>query len=443
MTDLGTRTAVAPTAANLPLAIHGGGELLRSMLIADDDGSYKLALWLAAPLETPTTQTILPDTNGSVSLDLAGNWGAAAQQPSRDNTTAALGSGSHFAVPVNGAVTVVTLTPVAAATSSADGSPAVAEGSRSNYLATQQSDGAVLTSSLDPATTPWSGSPSEDASAPAGAGVGAAVSATDQLVHLDVPGAPTTWTIEAWEHTDNDSGSFATFVHGTGMQGTQLRTYDVTDDPGSHEQLSGYGLPTSGSYGNEVVGQALLTTWHYVALTDDGQLATLYVDGLPVSTAPTSPGPLKALDIGAVSSSFRGSVTGLGVYASALTPIQVLAHAIAADAPCTCSQLPISLPAVNPVTLSNPVVTRTPDSPVSLIPMTLPYAPGPTGGAPLSSAAGSAIFVAASVQTAAKVQLLDCPCVTLTRKSTKPKVRPTLRTLKRKPAAKGCRAQEK
>lgn len=372
----GDPNAVSALSAStsFPVRVQGGGSLLRSLTIADPDGSGEtIALWLNEPLENTTTHTRLPNSSTTVRLQLPGTYNATVRRPSNGNELTPLGRGTSVDVPINGQVSLVHL--------DAGGvTPAATSGcsTTTGYTATAQQLGAVVSDDLDPSTG-WSGSPAADNSAPDDPGTGAQVTADGQTTHVTVSGAPVSWTIGLWERTDSSSRGFATFVQVSRARGAQLRTYDLTGDAPSHEQLSAYGLPVgANSYGYETWGQALVGTWHFIALSDDGQTATLSVDGVVQSSTPSSSQALTALDVGAVSDGFRGSLSGLEVFPTALDAEDLLA--LAAAAPQTC-----------PAT-SGPTAAPTSDAPVTNTPVSSAPATGaPATGAPATTVANSPI----------------------------------------------------
>ena len=326
---LGSPSSVSPSSATAtPVSIRGGGSLLRSSVITDPSGGGQtVALWLATPLENTTTHARLANPSRSVRLTVPSTFTATSRQPSQDNSSASLGSGTTFDVPVNGAVTLVHLAPGGATTTAATCPTA------GDYTGVAQQLGATTGSDLA-AATGWTGTPST-ASAPVATPTATAVTAAGQRRHIAVAGSPSRWTVAVWEKTDSASASASTFLAVNGTVGTQLRTYDLSGDAPSRMQLSGYGAPSGSSgWGTEMWGQALTGTWHLLTLTDDGVSSTFAVDGVVQGTSSASTLALTALDVGSVSDGYRGSLAGLQVFPRALTAAEQLQLATVDAGPC-------------------------------------------------------------------------------------------------------------
>ena len=326
-------TAGTPATAQVPaVTVNGGGSLLRSLQIGDTDGNGQtVALWLDTPLDNLDTQTRLPDDNTTVNLQIPGGATATAEQPSRGNAVSSLGSGTSFQVPVDGAVTLVHLD-----TSSASSSTAASTTScPPDYAALAGQLGATEGDNLS-AGTGWTGSPGA-ASVPSTGAAGAEINASGETTHVSVPGSSTAWTIAMWERTDASSAQMADFLHVTNAHGAKFRTYNLVDDVPSHDQISAIGLPQgTASYGTGVMANAMVGSWHLVSLAEDGSNATFSVDGISAGSVPSTGASLaQGIDIGALSSGFRGSLGGLEVFPTALNEAQLVTLATAA--PSTCS----------------------------------------------------------------------------------------------------------
>lgn len=348
-------TAAVPT--SMSLGVSGGGALLRKVVVSDKvGGGYTIALWLADSREDPSAQIVEPDDNALVRLQLGSTKVAVARQPSRSNATAYLGTGTAFDIPVSGAVTLVHITAPAASDLAAMRSPSgssIPPGQ--TYQSVQAADGAIATQgSLTPMLWTTAG---QTVTAPYGIGPGVQITADAMHAHLGLPQAPATWTLEAWVEIDADSASGVSFLAASGLRGGNIRTYDLSDAPVAHKQISAYGLTTSSQgWGTEMWGSALPGSWHYIALVNDGATVRLYVDGLQTGTAAGASTPLPGIDLGSLGTGFRGGLAGLGVYARALSPTQILAHATAANGNCPCPKVMASVAKKESATMGRPRV---------------------------------------------------------------------------------------
>ncbi|WP_159440807.1 LamG-like jellyroll fold domain-containing protein [Jatrophihabitans endophyticus] len=323
---LGSPASVAAGAARASdvTSVRGGGSLLRTLSITDPAGGGEtLALWLATPVEDAATHDRVADTSRAVRVQVSGTHTATVRQPSRGNAETSVGTGTGFTVPVDGGVTLLHLAPTTATTTATAAAAATTSCTAAPGYATLAGQlGAVASSDLARGTG-WSGSPVAATDVPDGVTGGAEVTAAGQQRRVGVPGSPTSWTIALWERTDASAADFSTFVRAVGASGAPaggfVRTYDTTGDAASHVQLSGYGLPAAGaSYGTETFGQALAGTWHLVTLSVGGGKATLAVDGVAQGTVASGAAALTGVEVGALSSGFRGAVAGLTVFPKAL-----------------------------------------------------------------------------------------------------------------------------
>lgn len=313
-------TVTPATRAQAPYAttVTGGGSLVRSLTISDPGGrGQTVALWLAAPADTAAT---------SVRLQVGARVTATATRPSRDNVTRALGTGSSFDLPVDGAVTLVHLD---APTSTE--APTCTPGTTFPALARQY--GASVTDALNPAG--WSGAPTAATGVPSWLAGGTRIGAAGQRRTVPVPGAPATWTIGVWARTDVASADYAAFLHAVGVQGASLTTYDLGKDIPSHAQIGAYAPPTAGAtWGREMVGQAVPGTWHFLALTSGPGGSTFSVDGIPSGAVSSAPAMLTAVELGAITDGFRGSLSNLAVFPSVLDTARLQALATTAHRIC-------------------------------------------------------------------------------------------------------------
>lgn len=323
--------------STFPVKVQGGGSLLRSLVIGDSDGQGEsVALWTAAPQENTSTHAALSTFTRTIRLQLPGTYSASMRQPSNGNQPTSLGTGASVDVPVNGTVTLVHLTSAVAPAVTTTTNCAASDG----YGDQATAFGAVASNDLSPDAN-WSGTPLSDSSAPDDVGTGSAITASGQTLHVPISPARSSWTIALWERTDAPSASFATFAHVTGARGAQLRTYDLTSDAPSHEQISAYGLPVgSNSYGTETFGQAIVGTWHLVALSNNDSTAALSVDGVPEGAVASTSQPLSGLDIGALSNGYRGAVAGLEVFPRVLSFNELTTLATAAPQACSVAGTP-------------------------------------------------------------------------------------------------------
>ncbi|TCJ30887.1 LamG-like jellyroll fold domain-containing protein [Nocardioides jejuensis] len=298
----------------------GGGSLLRSLTITDPHGGGQtVALWLAAPSGVGA---------GKVRMTVTGSATMTTRQPSRGNAVTTLGTGTTFDIPVNGAVTLVHLgAPTSggaqACTASAD------------YTTLASTLGATASSTLSP--TGWSGAPAAASGVPSWLTGGSQVGSDAQKVTVPVPGNPTTWSIGVWARMNSASADYATFLHAAGVSGGTLTTYNLTVDAPSHAQVAGYGPPpTGGTWGSEIAANAATGTWHYFALVADGaaKKTTLYVDGVASGSKASKAAALTGVEVGSLTSGFRGAVSNLAVFPKALTAAQQLALATSARRTC-------------------------------------------------------------------------------------------------------------
>ncbi|MCA1983742.1 LamG domain-containing protein [Nocardioides nematodiphilus] len=317
-------STVAPSSAPAPFAVSlsGGGSLLRSLVTTDPDGrGQTVALWLAAPTTSAAS---------SVRVSLSSGATATAQRPSRGNAVTALGTGTSFDVPVDGAVTLVHVGPPTSATAASCVSSV-------GYAATASALGASVINPL--AASTWSGAPAASSTLPAWLPQGGAtISGGGQQVRVAVPGSPTSWTIGIWARIAPGSAEAAPFVHGTNLTGALIRTYDLTHDVPSHVQLSAYGPAAGPAPGAETYGQLVPGSWHFLALAAGPSTTTLFVDGIAAGTVASAPQALTGVDLGSLDASlgggFRGDLAALTVFPKALPAASVLALATAADRPC-------------------------------------------------------------------------------------------------------------
>lgn len=313
--------------APLRYRVQGGGAALRQVLIADPSGrGHTLALWLADPRPEASD----PRQAATVRLQLAAARTATSSRPST-GAEAVLGSSRAFDLQVDQQVTLIHLSPSATVAGQVGGALL----QPTTPAALERADGALPTVSLDPAVTPWAGATTERA-VPAGVAPGAKVTGPGQVARVQVPEAPSTWTVELWAKSGTDAASGAGFFHVAGAPGAQIRTYDMASHPIDHVQISAFGLPNGAGYGQETHAQALPGTWHHLAMTNDGTTVRLYVDGVPAREVPGAPFPLTALELGALSPGWRGSLADLAVYPRALPADRVFAHATASPITCPC-----------------------------------------------------------------------------------------------------------
>ena len=315
---------VAPSSLPAPFAVSlsGGGSLLRSLVTTDPDGKGQtLALWLAAPTTTAAS---------SVGISLSASATATAQRPSRGNALSALGSGTRFSVPVDGAVTLVHLGRQTTATAAACVTSA-------GYASMARTLGASVINPLS--SSSWAGAPAAASTLPAWLPQGGAtISGSGQQLRVPVAGAPTTWTVGVWARIDPSSAQGAPFVHATGLTGGLIRTYDLVDDVPSHVQLSAYGPAAGPAPGAEAYGQLVPGSWHFLTLAAGLSSTTLYVDGLAAGTVASAAKALSGVDLGSLDGTlgggFRGDLAALTVFPKMLPAASVLALATAADRSC-------------------------------------------------------------------------------------------------------------
>ena len=313
LADLPPTTGSTGPTATIPVALLGGGALLRSLAIADPSGGGEtLALWLAEPTGAPSA---------TVSVRLPADYRASSRRPSRGNTLASLGTHARFRMSVGSAVTLLHLTPVSGASAvrwtCAHGRYAAAE------------SGATLVNALGAlGATP-------DPSLPDDLAPGVAVTSAGRHVHLAVPDLPVPWTVAVWERTARTSASDAPFLQVSGAPGALMRTYDLTDDLPTHVQLSAYGaLPPGAGYGTETWAQAMPNTWHLLTLSNDGSTATFSVDGVAAGRVPSGPLTLSGIDVGDLGGGFRGSLGHLAVFPGVLDQARLTSLATVDDLSC-------------------------------------------------------------------------------------------------------------